>query len=94
MKEGCYLLSRERDPGLGRGYLAASRFPNLTEGARAYFPDTKSFEQGPAIDHNETLVSIVKPMSYQPIFAFSAVYDHEMAQKGDQTAFLQGDVVD
>ena len=100
MQEGCYSHQQNEtqvamDRVLGRRVLSGKSISKLDRGASRIFlryRAIKWFEPGQAIDYNETLVSIVKPRSHQTTFAFRAVYDHETVQKGDQTAFLQGDI--
>lgn len=79
---------------LGRRVLSGKSVFKLNRGARIFLghKTIMCFEQGEAIDYNETFFLIVKPMSYQPIFAFSAACDDEMVQKGHKTAFLHGDI--
>ena len=50
----------------------------------------QSFEQEKSNNYNETLASVVKPMSYKAIFAFCAACDYEIKLMNIKTAFLYG----
>jgi hypothetical protein len=52
----------------------------------------RGFEQQEGIDYNETFASVIKPMTYEAIFAIAAALDLELEQMDVKTAFLYGKI--
>lgn len=103
MKEECYSLHENNTWELvnrppGRKVLRGKWVYKLKRGPSGEILRYKArwvvrgFEQEEGIDYNETFASVVKPMSYKTIFAFSAACDHEIEQMDIKTAFLCGEI--